>query len=322
MADPATENPDGGAVPEGGAAATQSNTGTTGGTEGAPKPENRPNGADSGATAASEAQDTEGGEAEAQSPPDWRASLEDEGLRKVAEKFTTPAAVLKSYAELEKRLGKSIVKPGKDASEEEVKAFHKALGVPDKPEDYKVEVPEGIEWGDDDKALMDSFLGKLHSAGAPPQAVEAATAWYFETLREAEEARTAEAERIRKEGEAALRKEWGGDYDKNLALANDAIRQFGGEQLAQTLKERGLDNDPAMNRAFAEIGRRMSEAAPLTGMSEDQKTTVQNRIDELASLKFTDPEKWRSKAIQEEWFKLHGQLGGNRPIVGASGRTA
>src|SRR3546814_8129603 len=48
---------------------------------------------------------------------DWRTEISEPGLRRVAEKFTSPAEVVKSYAALQSRLGRSVVKPGPRSEE-------------------------------------------------------------------------------------------------------------------------------------------------------------------------------------------------------------
>src|SRR3546814_12301083 len=59
---------------------------------------------------------------------DWRTEISEPGLRRVAEKFTSPAEVVKSYAALQSRLGRSVVKPGPDAAPEEIAAYRRQPG--------------------------------------------------------------------------------------------------------------------------------------------------------------------------------------------------
>src|SRR5690606_22717197 len=101
---------------------------------------------------------------------DWRATISEPGLRRVAEKFTSPAEVVKSYAALQSRLGRSVVKPGPDAAPEEVAAYRRQLGVPERPEQYEVRLPETLPAAlrDDPAgaALQQGFLKAMHEAGA------------------------------------------------------------------------------------------------------------------------------------------------------------
>src|SRR3546814_19750509 len=75
---------------------------------------------------------------------DWRTEISEPGLRRVAEKFTSPAEVVKSYAALQSRLGRSVVKPGPDAAPEELAAYRRQLGVPESAAGYEVRLPEEL----------------------------------------------------------------------------------------------------------------------------------------------------------------------------------
>jgi hypothetical protein len=59
--------------------------------------------------------------------------------------------------------------PGADATPEEVTAYHRSIGVPEKPEDYGVKAPEklpdGVSW---DEAMATKFASVAHAAGLTP----------------------------------------------------------------------------------------------------------------------------------------------------------
>src|SRR3546814_10894878 len=101
---------------------------------------------------------------------DWRTEISEPGLRRVAEKFTSPAEVVKSYAALQSRLGRSVVKPGPDAAPEEIAAYRRQLGVPESAAGYEVRLPEDLPapLRDDaaGAALQQDFLKAMHEGGA------------------------------------------------------------------------------------------------------------------------------------------------------------
>jgi hypothetical protein len=75
--------------------------------------------------------------------PTWRDSVAPEH-RKVADKFLSPADVVRSYAELERKLGSAITPPPPDAPPEERERFFERLGRPKRVEDYAVAVPRDV----------------------------------------------------------------------------------------------------------------------------------------------------------------------------------
>ena len=83
----------------------------------------------------------------------WRDSIEDPELRKVADRLASPTAAVQAIADLRKRDSQTRV-PGKDASEKDVAAYHKAIGVPEKADGYEFTVPEGHDPTDADKAFQ------------------------------------------------------------------------------------------------------------------------------------------------------------------------
>lgn len=260
---------------------------------------------------------------------DWRDAIAEPELRQVAEKFTSPRDVVKSYAALQSRLGRSIVKPGAEASAEELAAYHRQLGVPDSPAGYDLSLPESLpEQLRPDaagEALQQDFAAAMHEAGASNEVVQKALDWYYGTLGQS----VAQKERAnadqRAETEADLRREWGADHERNLNFAQRAVRDFGDEDFVSLLETREIDgvklgDHPGFVRAFAAIGRRMGEDLPLNGEPERGGAGLQARIDGLHALQDSDPRRYASNAVQRELQDLYRRLYGSEPIVGDEGR--
>ncbi|MGB1548470.1 MAG: hypothetical protein ACPHIA_08080, partial [Alphaproteobacteria bacterium] len=87
----------------------------------------------------------------------------------IPEKFRHPDtgevrvdALLKSYQELERKLGAMVRMPGENATEEEIHSFRKALGVPASPDEYKLEMKS-------ERMVMDPEVNeRLFEAGFTP----------------------------------------------------------------------------------------------------------------------------------------------------------
>ncbi len=75
-------------------------------------------------------------------------------------------ALLKSYLQLEKKLGSMVALPNDEADEEAVKRLHRALGVPESPEEYQIEPSHPAV------ALEPEVKARLHQAGFTPRQVQ------------------------------------------------------------------------------------------------------------------------------------------------------
>lgn len=245
---------------------------------------------------------------------DWRAGLPD-NLRRVAEKFTSPADVVKSYATLERRLGRSVTVPDGNAAPAEIDAFYARLGRPEGPEGYDVCIPDGLpdhlRPGPEAEAGRAAFLSAMHAAGATPAVVQAAFDWYYDALAQADADSGRAAGAARAEADAALRRDWGAAYDRNLALARRAARHFGGDDFIAKFERAALADDAVCLRAFSRIGAALAEDALLAGAAAPA-VSAQQRIDRLMGEHFGKPS-YASAAVQDELRALYQTLYGGGP---------
>lgn len=63
------------------------------------------------------------------------------------------------------------------------------------------------------------------------------------------------AEQEQQEGVAALRREWGRDFETRVSDAQRAVNQLGGDPLRELFNETGLGDHPTLIRIFADMGR-------------------------------------------------------------------
>ncbi len=158
---------------------------------------------------------------------DWRARLsggDDKLLGYLARVPSEKALVerLKRHDD-DIKAGKYLKPLPENATAEELAAYRKQYGVPDKPEGYLETLPSGLVVGDDDRPAVDAFLAEMHATNAPKPAVDAALAAYYKI---ADEQAAAEVERInvaKEESVHALRTEWGADYKRNLNAVDSLI---------------------------------------------------------------------------------------------------
>jgi len=64
---------------------------------------------------------------------------------------------------------------------------------------------------------------------------------------------------------AAMKKEWGANYQANLAVAQRGIARFLSEAGKKKLEDSGLGNDPEFMKAFYQAGKMIQEDQPPSG---------------------------------------------------------
>lgn len=258
----------------------------------------------------------------------WRDSFTDPELRKHAERFTTPEELAKAHRGMRDQLAKAIVPPGKDAKPEEIAAYRKAIGVPEKPEEYKFATPAGREPTDGDKAFQGTMAKLFHGANISAEQAEKLNAGWNEYVDATMKAEAAADAKFAETATAELKAKWGADYDKNLAFANRAAAKIYGDRLTdargiQTKDGRFVLDHPLMVEAFATIGREMGEDRIGPAMTDSEKQTIQQQIDDLQTKRVAAQSKGDSVTAQrlaDEQRALYAKLD-NSPIVGSQGRT-
>ncbi len=261
----------------------------------------------------------------------WRDNIQDEKLRGHAERFTTPEDLVKSHLDLRTKLSSAIFIPGKDADEKDIQAFRKAIGVPEKPEGYEFKMPEGKEAGENDKAFQEAARQAFHKLGIPAPAAAGLNAWWNEMTSAMQAAQVEADKQYAAQTEAALKKEWGDDYDRNHALANKALESFfekEGKEAFQTLElkdGRLLGDHPEVVKAFAKIGREMVNFGPDPALATNEQTTIQEKFNDLQKRKMDARNAGKTdeaERLDAEQAKLYERLHGTAPIIGTEGRAA
>lgn len=238
-------------------------------------------------------------------PDNWREKLAEHiaaGDKKVYDKelkrlqrIADPSGVYGMYRELEGKFtsGGLVKVPGKDASDDEKKAFWKQLGVPEKPEEYfdKIQLKDGAVLGDADKPLVDSFTKAVHQAGATPQFVEAALNWYLD-LQEQQAAELDETdEAFRIESERVLKEEFGPAFKRRTnAIASIFATAPGGTDInnesslfarlmgGRTADGRIIGNDPDMVRWLSSLVSEINPAATVVESGDNSGRTIDEEI--------------------------------------------
>lgn len=182
--------------------------------------------------------------------------------------------------ELQAKLKNAIPKLGENPTEDDLKAFRKALGVPESPDKY--DLPAGDEPG----SLIGWFKPIAYELGLTNDQAKQLTARWEEL---AASIRALENKRYEDEMRAAvdaLKKEWGDDLEGNLMIVKTSFDMFKDDALVDLLetdvqlgdKVIKLGNHPSVIKFMFEIGKRLTPDNIVGGLppteSVDPKTGI------------------------------------------------
>lgn len=241
-------------------------------------------------------------------PADWRettaAAIAGDDARarakelKRLERYADPAGLYAKARELEAKLSESgsVKLPGPKATPDEIRAYHRAIGVPDGPGDYfdLIRLDNGAVLGPADRPIAESFAAALHPAGATADVMSAALNWYFRNEEEEAAALDAADEAFRAESERALKDEFGPAFARHTnAIAGLFASAPGGADLenpgslfARLMGGRLADgriagNDPDMARFLIALARALNPAATVTEAGNPSGQSIDAEIAEI-----------------------------------------
>lgn len=190
--------------------------------------------------------------------PAWMQQLPKE-LRDNADtvkqlsKFNTIGDVAKSYSELESKMGKSLIQPGKDASAEEKEAFFRKLGKPESADGYGI---------DDENAKI--FKDIAHANNLSVEQAQNMYKALNETGKQIEQQQQYSIARQAAATQAALLLEYGNNYNEKIQMLQRGVQAYGGKELGEKLKATGLIADLDVVKMFIKLGEQNAEAGTAT----------------------------------------------------------
>lgn len=167
---------------------------------------------------------------------------------------------VESHLNLEKLLGHEKVPIPKDPNDTAaIKAFNKAMGVPDEPTGYKldeVQFPSDLEGVGFDKG---KFSDIVHKLGLSQKQAEGLWKDYTSTMVDQYQNAVRDYEGKMNEVSAKLREEWGDAYEANAKLADQVIEVFSQDKETSDYLANLLTKDPRAVKFLAKIGDQFSE---------------------------------------------------------------
>lgn len=251
-------------------------------------------------------------------PEDWRAKVAGEDAKELArlQRMGSPADVWKAYRALEAKISSGQLKsaPKADATPEELAAWRKEAGLPETPEGYKPQLPNGMIPGEADAPLIAGFQKTAHELGMTPEQFNKTLAWYY-TEMDADAAQRAETDKaFRSEAEDALRAEWGANYRAEVKGIMNFMTANAPAGLADTLFQsrtadgKLLGDHPEVLRWLASITRTVNPMATLVPAgSADPMKAGEARISEIEQIMRgpdANEKYWRNPEMQAEYGRL------------------
>ena len=117
--------------------------------------------------------------------------------------------------------------------------------------------------------MLDGFRSALHDVGATSEVAAATMKYYWETENATQKLIAENDAKAIISAEAALRKEWGKDYEQNLLFGDSFLEKQDATELKQMELKDGtlLGSHPDFVRMTAVSGRRIGEGALQVGLN-------------------------------------------------------
>lgn len=199
-------------------------------------------------------------------------------------------ALAKSYVETKRMVGARMEAPGEQATPEQIAAWRRVVGAPEKPEGYLGEGtslrPERIPENMWDGEREQQFLALAHKHHLPPGAVKEIMGFYGEHVAQNFERSQQEETAMLGHESTRLRQAWGTEFDSNLQLAARVAQTVGLDP-----KSHPIFTSAEVVQAFARMGRLLSEDRLVTGQVRGMAGSTQDRIQDI-----TDPRSQSSLA--------------------------
>lgn len=264
-------------------------------------------------------------------PDDWRQKIAEhisagdkdrynKEIRRL-ENMSDPTVAWSRFREMENTwASRNFIKvpPKENASEADIKEYHKALGVPDAAEDYfkDLKLQNGAVFGEADKPVLEWFAQTAHKAGVPKSAFEG-IANEFLARQEQQAAELDEAdEQFRITAERALKDEFGPAYRrKTNAIATLFDMAPGGADVKneQALYSRLMGgrmadgkligNDPDMVKFLVALAMDRNPAISVVEDSDIGGKGVDARISEIEKIMREDRPRY-NKEFAGEYAEL------------------
>jgi len=175
-------------------------------------------------------------------PDDWRTKLAggNEDVAKRLGRYQSPKAIADALIAAQNKISSGEVKAGlpKDATPEQVAAWRKDHGIPDKPDGYDL---KDVKFAETNKPIVDKLLAAAHETNQTPAQAKAMVLASEKIIEDMRAQRLEQDAQLKVTTEDALRAEWGDEYRRNINLLKNHIPEGIADRL---LSGRLADGNP------------------------------------------------------------------------------
>lgn len=166
---------------------------------------------------------------------DWRQRLagSDEKELKHLQRYASPEDIWKKARALEQRVTSGELKSAipKNAGAEELKAWRAENGIPESPDQYKIDLGKGKQIAEQDKEIVSHILKNAHETNQTNEQVNASIR-AFESIRQVMSEQQHEQDlQLKTQAEETLRSEWGNEFRRDINLITGLLDRSGGKDL-------------------------------------------------------------------------------------------
>jgi len=224
-------------------------------------------------------------------------------------RYKTGEDFYKGFKEQSKLVGaKGVVIPDENSDDGVKSAYRKALGIPEAAEGYNFAELEGLH--PEVKItpeVVAGFKAFAHKHSLSAKQAEGIFPEYFGMVSDGFNKRDETAILNKNESIAALRNDWGKDFDQNSTIARRLVEKFGGKEVLAEFGD--LGNKPKIMKFLSNLGKTISEDGFVGIGSQDLSTDAtgaKGRIKEIeADPDFMDQSKPKHKALVDERTALY-----------------
>lgn len=249
-------------------------------------------------------------------------SFDGEKLLGRLQRYASPEAAFDSLIGVQNKISAGELRPAgafpDKGTPEQQTAWRKERGIPEKPEDYTLTLPQGVALGEEDRPTAENFQKVAHALHYSPEQVSGAVNWYLNTIQQQAADRHEADIGIRNEVEDALRTEWGADFRRNKAMI-EAFLDTGGPEIkeaflnARTADGTPLASDVGVLRFMVDRAREVIDSATVVpGDAANMGKAVEDEIRQFqewmraprGSVEYQ--RYWGDQKVQERYRQLVG----------------